>query len=66
MMPERLVERDAVAWRIREIDSTLTPGAPVPVSLMCESTMLVRRIWQFPGDWHALSDHELLKLFDIR
>ncbi len=61
----RVIERNADSWCVREVDSTSTPGALSPVSLICEGAAVVRRLWRFPADWRALPDRAVLSLFDI-
>jgi len=61
----RVIESERERWQFREIDSARTPGAPRPRSLVCEGSMIVRRLWQYPADWRQLPEAELLRLFDI-
>jgi len=64
-MTGRTIDAHGIAWSVRELDSSHTPGAPTSVSLICESPALVRRVWRFPGEWQRLSDAEVLALFGI-
>jgi len=51
-------------WLIREMDATEVPGAKGPRCLVCECAVdgVVRRLWQYPREWHELPDDELRKL----
>jgi hypothetical protein len=61
---ERVVTRGPNRWIIREVDTEMVPGAPGPRCLICESDVVVRRIWRYPDNWLSLSDDELLRLCD--
>lgn len=58
----RRIYSDGIEWEIYEQDTTRTPGATHPKSLIFSSQDLVRRVWQYPADWLQLSDGELLTL----
>jgi hypothetical protein len=61
----RLIESNNTSWRVREFNTTRTYMTSASASLICESPLMVRRLWRFPENWHSLSDSELLALFDI-
>jgi hypothetical protein len=49
-------------WHVREVSCKDTPGARASHCLLCESENVVRRIWEYPPDWHLLSDDDLQRL----
>jgi hypothetical protein len=64
MLQPRLVFVDdsGIDWRIYEL-----PGERVPASrgrrcLIFESDRAIRRVWNFPDNWLALSSSELSRL----
>ena len=59
---ERLVERGDRHWTLREMDARGVPGARAARCLICESTEVVRRLWNYPSDWRKLDDVELAAL----
>ncbi|HEX4683137.1 MAG TPA: hypothetical protein VH277_10525 [Gemmatimonadaceae bacterium] len=59
---ERILQRGDERWMIREVSAHRVPGARGPRCLICESPSVVRRLWDYPDDWQALNDHELLAL----
>ena len=59
---ERLVERGDRHWTVREMDARGVPGARAPTCLICESTEVIRRLWDYPRDWRKLDDLELARL----
>jgi hypothetical protein len=61
---ERVVERGARRWTVREVNAAAVPGAAAPRCLICESDDVVRRIWRYPDNWLGLSDDDLLRICD--
>lgn len=61
---ERLLERGERQWTVREMDARDVPGARAPRCLICESTDVIRRLWDYPSDWRDRDDAELAKLCD--
>jgi hypothetical protein len=61
---ERIVERGANRWTVREMNTDGVPGASAPRCLICESDDVVRRIWRYPENWIALSDDDLIRICD--
>ena len=59
---ERLVERGDRHWTLREMDARSVPGARAATCLICESTEVIRRLWNYPDDWRELGDLELATL----
>lgn len=59
---ERLVDHGDRHWTVREMDARDVPGARAPSCLICESTEVIRRLWDYPDDWRKLDDAELAKL----
>jgi hypothetical protein len=59
---ERLVERADRRWTLREMDARAVPGARAPRCLICESTEVIRRLWNYPRNWRELDDRELATL----
>jgi hypothetical protein len=47
---------------VREADSRAVPGARGATCLIFDSPEVVRRLWDYPPDWRAASDAELLGL----
>lgn len=64
--PYRVIESEHGIWRVREWVSLPTALIGMAPSLICESAELIRRLWTYPAGWRALSDAELLELFDLR
>lgn len=46
-------------WLIAEIDARGIPGAQADRCLVCQSEQVMRRLWDYPTDWHSLSDEAL-------
>lgn len=59
---ERVLQRDDEMWTVREMSAVRVPGSRGDYCLICESTTVVRRLWEYPDDWMSLSDAELLAL----
>ena len=51
-------------WRVFERDARRVPGASGERCLYFDADGIVRRVWSYPDDWHALSPHELLELME--
>lgn len=48
-------------WSVREL-ATIAPWSRAKRCLVFSSEMAVRRVWQVPSDWRALTDPELERL----
>lgn len=59
---ERLIELGERQWTVREMDARRIPGARAARCLICESTEVIRRFWDYPTDWRARGDAELVAL----
>jgi len=59
---ERIIQRGDDMWTVREMNTEHVPGARGRRCLICESTAIVRRLWNYPEDWANLSDEALLRL----
>jgi hypothetical protein len=59
---ERILQRGDETWTVREVSAHQVPGARGARCLICESASVVRRLWDYPDNWHALTDTELLAL----
>lgn len=59
---ERILQRGDEMWTVREVSALSVPGARGARCLICESTSVVRRLWDYPANWMTLNDDELLKL----
>lgn len=46
-------------WTVREIEARTVPNAPRATCLIFESGNIVRRVWDFPPHWRAVSEAEL-------
>jgi hypothetical protein len=49
-------------WHVVEVDTTGLPGARGAACLLFDGTPGVRRVWNYPADWAALPDAELVRL----
>ena len=49
-------------WRIYEVASANVPAPRGSNCLIFESTQAVRRVWNYPANWHKLSSDELTAL----
>ena len=49
-------------WRIYEVASANVPAPRGSNCLIFESTQAVRRVWNYPPNWHKLSSDELSAL----
>lgn len=58
----RVVTQGDQRWLIEERESASALGSRGRRSLICFGDTVVRRIWDYPADWHALSDDALLRL----
>ena len=52
--------RHHTEWSVCEIDCTHIPGARAARCLLFDSEFVMRRVYDFPQTWFALSDAELL------
>ncbi|HXT16001.1 MAG TPA: hypothetical protein VN706_10265 [Gemmatimonadaceae bacterium] len=59
---ERILERGDEVWTLREVAAQLVPGSRGPRCLICESSTVVRRLWEYPENWMTLTDDELMTL----
>ena len=60
---KRWIVREDQRWTVTEMDARDVPGARADHCLICESDLSVRRLWQYPADWHRFEDGKLLALF---
>jgi hypothetical protein len=49
-------------WRIYEVASANVPAPRGRNCLIFESAQAVRRVWNYPSNWHKLSSDELSAL----
>jgi hypothetical protein len=57
-----LLDADGREWRVYERTSSEASPQPGRQSLVFDTDGMVRRMWQYPGDWMSMSDEELLLL----
>jgi hypothetical protein len=60
----RELARDGVSWRVREADTSRSPGSRGDRCLIFDAEGVVRRAWDVPNDWRSLGDDELWALLD--
>lgn len=63
LQSQRVVTQAQHLWIVREADASLSPDAPGPHCLVCESALTVRYAWRYPREWSRLPDVDLLALF---
>ena len=56
------IDRDGLTWEVREVSGADVPGARGGKCLVFESPVVIRRVWDVPPDWRALSGEELSEL----
>jgi hypothetical protein len=56
------IDRDGLTWEVREVAGVDVPGARGGRCLVFESPVVIRRVWDVPPDWRALSPDELSAL----
>ncbi len=56
------VDRDGLTWEVREVEGSEVPGARGSYCLVFESPVVIRRVWDVPPNWRALSADELSDL----
>jgi hypothetical protein len=63
--PSRAI-RDAAGtqWRVFEMPTERVPDAPRVTCLIADSAGATRRVWDYPDDWRALPDAELLAVIE--
>jgi hypothetical protein len=61
----RVLGRNGEAFTIRELEAGACPGSRTGRCLVFENHSLVRRLWDYPADWLAMSDVAVLALADI-
>ena len=49
------VGADGIAWRVVECEAAHVPGARGPRCLIFFSDNVVRRVWDYPATWRALT-----------
>ncbi len=57
---ERVLQGGDEMWTVREVSAHTVPGARAERCLICESSSIVRRLWDYPEGWQHMSDDELL------
>jgi hypothetical protein len=58
----REITAEGEVWRVTELDTRRTPGAPGDRCLLFDSHSISRRVWSYPDDWRKLPDAELYAL----
>jgi hypothetical protein len=66
---ETIVEReifdeDGTRWRVREARVHGVPGAERESCLICDSGVVCRRLWVYPGSWSELPAGELFEILE--
>ena len=56
------MDADGVEWEVREVDGTRVPAARGERCLIFRSPAAVRRVWNYPSTWTAMSASELMDL----
>ena len=56
------VDGSGVEWEVLEVDGTEVPAARGERCLIFRSPAAVRRVWNYPGTWTAMSAAELVDL----
>ena len=54
------LELRAVSWTVREVGPSMLADGRIRGYLVFTSPMAMRRVYNFPADWHLLSDVDLL------
>ena len=49
-------------WLVAEVDARGIPGALADRCLVFQSEHVARKLWQYPANWHSLSDYALAAL----
>jgi hypothetical protein len=57
--PRTFHDREGCAWSVHEVAAGLVPWAKGPRCLLFGSESAIRRVWDYPAGWQALSDTEL-------
>lgn len=53
-------------WLIAEVDARDIPGALGDRCLVFQSDHIARKLWEYPANWHSLSDYALAALGEGR
>jgi len=56
------IDRDGLTWEVREVAGAEVPGARGGRCLVFESPVVIRRVWDVPPNWRAMSAEELSEL----
>lgn len=56
------VDADGVEWEVIEVDGSQVPAARGERCLIFRSPAAVRRVWNYPKSWTAMSASELVNL----
>ena len=56
------MDRDGLTWEVREVEGADVPGARGGACLVFESPVVIRRVWDVPPNWRAMSADELSEL----
>jgi hypothetical protein len=56
------IDRDGLAWEVREVAGADVPGSRGATCLVFESSVVIRRVWSVPRNWRELSADELADL----
>jgi hypothetical protein len=57
---------DGTRWRVQEALAFDVPGAHAASCLIFDSDAACHRLWFYPADWAALSEHALIALAERR
>ncbi|MDQ3949136.1 MAG: hypothetical protein M3282_02220 [Gemmatimonadota bacterium] len=56
------VDGDGVEWEVMEVNGAVVPAARGERCLIFRSPVAVRRVWNYPKTWTAMSASELVNL----
>ncbi len=56
------VDGSGVEWEVLEVDGSTVPAARGERCLIFRSPVAVRRVWNYPKTWTAMSASELVNL----
>lgn len=61
--PRTVMDQDGERWSVVEREARQQRGGQrEPCLIATKGDRLIRRIWNYPADWRALSDAELLRV----
>lgn len=56
------IDAEGMRWQVTERDCRTVPGAPGPRCLVFMTDGVLRRVWDYPDEWRALSGDGLSAL----